>query len=93
MSRRYYGWRMAAYIGAVFYVTMVLASLVMDLSFTALHQVPAPNPNIRAEMTSFSLNYTFWLNLIFAALAVYFFWVSHKHPMHHGHHAHDRNAP
>lgn len=91
--RRYYGWRMAAYIGVVFYVTMVLASLVMDLAFTALHQVPPPNPNIRAEMTSFSLNYTFWLNLIFGALAIYFFWVSHKHPMHHGHHAHDHDHP
>jgi hypothetical protein len=24
--------------------------------------VPAPNPNIRAEITTFSFNYTFWLN-------------------------------
>lgn len=30
---RRYGWRMAAYIGVVFYVTMVLASLVMDVGF------------------------------------------------------------
>lgn len=84
--RRYYGWRMAAYIAAVFYVTMVLASLAMDLIFTVLGQVPAPNPNIHAEMTSFSLNYTFWLNMIFGGLAVYLFWLNRKHPMEHAHH-------
>ena len=84
--RRYYGWRMAAYIGVVFYVTMVLASLVMDVAFTAFGLVPAPNPNIRTEMTSFSLDYTFWLNLIFGALAAYFFWLNRQHPMDHGHH-------
>jgi uncharacterized membrane protein YraQ (UPF0718 family) len=61
--RRYYGWRMAAYIAVVFYVTMVLAGLIMDVAFTAAGLVPEPNPNIRAEITTFSFNYTFWLNL------------------------------
>ncbi|TMJ61313.1 MAG: permease, partial [Alphaproteobacteria bacterium] len=70
--RRYYGWRMAAYIAAVFYVTMVLAGLIMDVGFTAAGLVPEPNPNIRAELTTFSFNYTFWLNLVFGALAAYF---------------------
>jgi uncharacterized membrane protein YraQ (UPF0718 family) len=83
--RRYYGWRMAAYIGVVFYATMVLASLVMDVAFTWLGLVPAPNPNIRADLVQFSFNYTFWLNLIFGALAVYFFWLNRRHPMQHGH--------
>jgi hypothetical protein len=27
--RRYYGWRMAAYIAVVFYITMVLAGLIL----------------------------------------------------------------
>jgi uncharacterized membrane protein YraQ (UPF0718 family) len=83
--RRYYGWRMAAYIAAVFYVTMVLAGLIMDVTFTAAGLVPEPNPNIRAELTSFSFNYTFWLNLVFGALAAYFVWLNWKQPMDHGH--------
>ena len=87
--RRYYGWRMAAYIGVVFYVTMVLAALLMDVAFSTIGQMPPPNPNIRAEMASFSLNYTFWLNLIFGALALYFFWLNRRHPMQHGHHGHN----
>ncbi|MDQ2744997.1 MAG: permease [Chloroflexota bacterium] len=97
--RRYYGWKMAAYIGGVFFVTMVLAGLVMDVVFTALGLVPRPNPNIRAEMVHFSLNYTFWLNVLFAAVAGWLFWLNHTHPMemhnrggHQGHpHAHRRH--
>ncbi len=88
--RRYYGWRMAAYIGAIFFITMVLAGLLMDLLFTALGLVPAPNHNIRAEMTHFSLNYTFWLNLLFGALTVMLIVLARRHPMHHDHtHMHD----
>ena len=74
---------MAAYIAAVFYATMVIASLIMDVAFTGLGLVPQPNPNIRVEMTSFDLNYTFWLNLIFGAFAVYLFWLNWKYRMHH----------
>jgi hypothetical protein len=90
--RRYYGWRMAAYIAVVFYITMVLAGLIMDAAFTAAGVVPAPNPNIRAELTTFSFNYTFWLNLAFGALAGYFVWLNRKYPIDHGahHHADDR---
>ncbi len=82
--RRYYGWRMAAYIAAVFYVTMVLAALIMDVGFTTAGLVPQPNPNIRAEITTFSLNYTFWLNIAFGLLAAYFVWLNWKNPMDHG---------
>jgi hypothetical protein len=88
--RRYYGWRMAAYIFAVFFVTMVAAALVMDLAFTVLGWVPAPDPNIRAEMIDFRMNYTFWLNIVFGALAAYFVYLNVRHPMHHhaSHHHH-----
>lgn len=89
--RRYFGWRMAAYIGGVFYVTMVIASMVMDLASTALGFVPTPDPNVRAHITHFALNYTFWLNLVFGALAAYLFWVAHQNPMQHGHGDHEHN--
>ena len=69
--RRYYGWRMAAYIGAVFFVTMAVSALIMDLAFNALGLVPAANPDIRAELVHFTFNYTFWLNLLFGAAAIW----------------------
>jgi uncharacterized membrane protein YraQ (UPF0718 family) len=84
--RRYYGWKMAAYIGVVFYATMVLAALAMDVLFNTAGWIPARNPNIRAEMMHFDLDYTFWLNIIFGALAAFLFWTARRNPMVHAHH-------
>jgi len=90
--RRYYGWRMAAYIFAVFYATMVIAALVMDLAFTALGWVPQPNPNIRAEMVDLRIDYTFWLNILFGTLAAYFAYLNWKNPKMHHHGAGHEHA-
>jgi len=86
--RRYYGWQMAAYIGALFFVTMVGAGIIMDLVFRGFHQIPLPNPHMRVEMMLFSFNYTFWLNVIFAAIALFMWCLAAKHPMAHGCHEH-----
>lgn len=64
--RRYFGWKMAIYIGAVFYATMVLTGILMDLAFAAINLIPehvAVMPLM--EHGHFSFNYTFWLNLFF----------------------------
>lgn len=83
--RRYYGWKMAAYIGGVFYITMAAAALIMDGAFNLLGWIPPHNRNIHAEVTHFSLDYTFWLNLVFLALAIWLFVIARRHPMHHDH--------
>jgi hypothetical protein len=87
--RKYYGWKMAAYIGIVFYVTMVAAAILMDLAFRALHLVPEHPSFSPVLQPAFSLNYTFWLNLIFGALALYLWSVNRRNPMEHGCHHHD----
>jgi uncharacterized membrane protein YraQ (UPF0718 family) len=89
--RKYYGWRMALYIFVVFFLTMALSAIIMDGLFSALHLVPTPNPNIVHDLTMFSFNYTFWLNLVFGALAVYLWRLDATHPMHHGEHDHDHD--
>jgi uncharacterized membrane protein YraQ (UPF0718 family) len=85
--RKYYGLRMTLYIFAVFFATMVLSAIAMDLAFSALHLVPKPNPGVRHDLAMFSLNYTFWLNLVFGALAVYLWRLNAANPMEHGCHA------
>jgi uncharacterized membrane protein YraQ (UPF0718 family) len=92
--RRYYGWKMAAYIAAVFYVTMVVSALIMDVTFNALGWIPRQRPNMQAEMTQFTLNYTFWLNLAFGLLAILLWVLARRHPMQSGHcehHAHQHH--
>lgn len=91
--RKYYGTRMMLYIFGVFFATMVLSAIAMDLAFSALHAVPKPNPNIRHDLTMFSFNYTFWLNIVFGALGLYLWRLDARNPMDHGHHeAHDVHA-
>jgi hypothetical protein len=86
--RRQYGWRMAAYIGAVFYATMVAAALLMDVAFNALGWIPARRQDLHAAMVHFSLNYTFWLNLIFGAIALALFALARRRPTTHDHDHH-----
>ena len=97
--RKYYGVKMAAYIGAIFYVTMALSAIIMDALFNALHLVPKSSGNVEAMLVHFSLNATFWLNLLFGGLAAWFVYLnarhpmSHDHPGEHDHHGeHDRHA-
>jgi uncharacterized membrane protein YraQ (UPF0718 family) len=84
--RKYYGWKMAAYIFAIFFVTMVGSAIIMDILFSVFHQVPKANVNIRIMVKTFSINYTFWLNVLAATLISWVIYLNRKHPMNHGRH-------
>ncbi len=88
--RKYYGVRMMLYIFALFFATIVVSAIAMDVAFSALHLVPKPNPNVRHDLTLFSFNYTFWLNAVFGALGLYLWWLSRSNPMQHACHGSDQ---
>jgi uncharacterized protein len=66
--RKYYGWKVAGLIVAVFYVAMALAALLIELLFDSLGLIPSQRSAQIVE-TSISLNYTTVLNVIFLAIA------------------------
>lgn len=66
--RKYYGLKMAAFIAASFYVTMVFAGYVVELLFYLLHITPTVR-NARVTDAMISWNYTTFLNLFFLAIA------------------------
>jgi len=82
--RRYFGWRTALYMAVVFYASMVVSTLIVDRSFSALGIVPEQAPDMARRVTHFAFNYTFWLNLVALALAVWLFVLNRRHPMKHG---------
>ncbi|OLE22755.1 MAG: hypothetical protein AUG44_24120 [Actinobacteria bacterium 13_1_20CM_3_71_11] len=98
--RKYYGLRMAAFITATFYATMVLAGYAVELVFNLLHLVPT-HRNAQVVEAHIAWNYTTWLNIAFlvlAALLLVRFFTSGGLPMlrmmggspdapHHDHHA------
>jgi uncharacterized membrane protein YraQ (UPF0718 family) len=85
--RRYYGWRMAAYMFAVFFVTMASSALIVEFAFGAAGLLPSARPRVLAA-PQFAIDYTFFLNVAAVALALYFFVLDRRNPMDHGHHAH-----
>jgi uncharacterized membrane protein YraQ (UPF0718 family) len=67
--RKYYGWRIALILTAVFYAAMVLAGYAVELIFGALHLVPSQRHAL-VEMAHISWHYTTFLNIVFGALSV-----------------------
>ena len=68
ISRKYYGWRVAALLAVIFYAAMVLAGYAMELLFGAAGLIPGQR-QARVEMANFSWNYTTILNLVFLAFS------------------------
>ncbi|HJT57634.1 MAG TPA: permease [Ktedonobacteraceae bacterium] len=66
--RKYYGWKVMAYILVTFYVTMVIAGYFVEFLFGALDMVPQ-NRNIVAITEGIQWNYTTILNILFLILA------------------------
>jgi uncharacterized membrane protein YraQ (UPF0718 family) len=66
---KYFGGRAAIYITLIFYVSMVVAGVIVDLIFSAAGLIPqGARPPSAIEHATFQWNYTTWLD--FAAIAV-----------------------
>jgi len=71
--RRYYGWRMAAFLLGSFYATMVVAGLVVEFVFQGLG-LTRDERNAKVVEASVHWNYTTVLNLVFLALGAGLLW-------------------
>jgi YHS domain-containing protein/uncharacterized membrane protein YraQ (UPF0718 family) len=72
--RRFYGWRMAVRILAVFWLVMAAAGLATEFLFAATGLVPAGRP-AEVVQPSFQWNYTTYLNLVFLGVFGVLFWL------------------
>ncbi|NYF50961.1 permease [Tunturiibacter gelidoferens] len=66
--RKYYGWKMSAFLFVTFYVAMAAAAFVVELLFGALHLIPQQR-DARVMEEAISWNYTTWLNIGFLVVA------------------------
>jgi uncharacterized membrane protein YraQ (UPF0718 family) len=69
INAKYYGVPVALYIAVVMYVSIVITALVLHHGFTLLGIAPDSGRRIE-QISQFALDYTFWMNLIFAGLAI-----------------------
>src|SRR5437016_1993381 len=68
--RKYYGWKVTAFIFGVFYVAMATAALIVELVFAALDLIPQHRQAQIVE-ASITFNYTTVLKLIFLVIAAF----------------------
>jgi hypothetical protein len=68
--RKYYGFKISAFLLVVFYVSMSAAALIVEFIFGALHLVPQQR-NARIVEEAIRWNYTTWLNIVFLILAAF----------------------
>lgn len=71
--RKYYGWKMSAFLLAAFDAAMVAAGWIVELLFGLLGLIPDER-NARVIHASIQLNYTTVLNAIFLILAAVLVW-------------------
>jgi uncharacterized membrane protein YraQ (UPF0718 family) len=71
--RRYYGLRMAGFLFASFYATMVAAGLAIEFLFQGLGLTPTSR-HAKVMEASVTWNYTTYLNIVFLALAAALVW-------------------
>lgn len=93
VNAKYYGWRVALYIAAVMFVSIVLTALAIHYSFTVLGITPESSRRVK-EVAQFALDYTFYMNVVFALVAAVLIWLNKRHSreahsgmdheMHHG---------
>jgi hypothetical protein len=78
INARYYGWRVALYIAAVMFVSIVITALTMHYLFMALGITPQSSKQI-GNVAQFALDYTFYMNALFACLAAGLVWLHKRH--------------
>jgi len=78
INAKYYGWRVALYIAGVMYASIVATALTLHAVFTLLDITPESSRAV-SEIARFEIDYTFWLNLFFAAMAAGLVWLHRRH--------------
>jgi len=91
INAKYYGWKLALYILAVFLGALVATAIVMHYGFAAAGILPEHTASSTTEQSQrFAIDYTFWLNLAFLAITGVLAWLrfggsdKEKHHHHHG---------
>jgi uncharacterized membrane protein YraQ (UPF0718 family) len=81
INARYYGWRVALYIAAVMYVSIVCTALILHYSFALLGVTPESAHAVK-DVVPFKIDYTFLMNLVAVGFVGWLSWLNyswHRH--------------
>jgi len=84
INARYYGWRLALYIAAIMFVSIVATALLVHYGLAALDITPESARRV-GDVVRFAIDYTFYLNIMFALVAAALAWLMRQHRRGGGH--------
>ena len=83
---KYYGVRAAAWITTIFYASMVLAGIIVDLVFSELGLIPeGARPPSAIEHAHTVWNYTSWLDVVAVVFAAWLLFLDFRSKGGHDH--------
>jgi len=82
INAKYYGRKVALYIAGTMYVSIVLSAVILHSAFSAFGITPESGRRI-AHVAQFALDYTFWMNVLFAGVAASAVWLHRQHVRRH----------
>ncbi|WP_289792061.1 permease [Chlorogloeopsis sp. ULAP01] len=71
---KYYGWKYAAYLSGLLYVCIVAAAITVHEIFALCGALPVERATL-TQVYKFHIDYTFWLNMIFAVFGGVLLWL------------------
>lgn len=96
INSMYYGWKMAFYILILLLSGLVFTSLIMHYGLDAFGLLPSGGQGqTPAERDFFTLNYGFYLNLLFLGVSIglgWLFWSDSRQDNHSEHHDHGSDS-
>jgi len=78
INAKYYGWRVALYIAAIMYVSIIATAIILHYGFLWLDMMPESS-RAAGDVAQFKLDYTFYMNLLALALAAVMLWLRRRH--------------
>ncbi len=75
---KYYGRKIAMYIAAIMYVSIVATALILHYVFELFSILPQSSKRIE-DISQFAFDYTFYFNVIFITATIFFIWLAKKH--------------
>ena len=76
INAQYYGWKVALYIAAVMYVSIVCTALILHYALAFSGLIPESAKAVK-DVAKFQIDYTFWMNIAAVALAGWLAWLNH----------------
>jgi uncharacterized membrane protein YraQ (UPF0718 family) len=78
VNATYYGHKVALYIAAIMYISIVITSLILNGAFGLLAIMPESRRTV-SEIAQFGIDYTFWMNLVAVVICVTMIFFRRRH--------------